>query len=201
MKLLKILSLTSCIFLLTSNFVFADTIPNISELENQKIEITEKIEKTKDAMNNAHEIATTAREMGLSEEDAIIVRAKELWNEHNSTHNELNTQLNTINENIEKASKYEYVGVFHLTGYCNCSKCGGHSSGKTASGTYPVDGRTVAASKRFPFGTRLYIEGLGEYVVEDRGVSGNVIDMFSSTHAGCYRTEYNQDAKVYIIKD
>ena len=61
-----------------------------------------------------------------------------------------------------------------LTAYC--SYC--NSGSKTSSGTYPAAGRTVACNS-LPLGTRIYIEGYGEYIVEDRGgMGGNVIDIY-----------------------
>ena len=36
-----------------------------------------------------------------------------------------------------------------------------------------------------PFGTKVYIEGVGERIVQDRGgaVKGNVIDVYVSSHS------------------
>lgn len=202
-RLKKIIGLfiAGCL-LFSSVAVYASPETEKQQLEEQKQVIEQQIVETQNDMSNAHVIAETARGMGLSEEDSIIVRAKELWSENHTKKVELETQLAQIAEKLEILAKYKYVGVFKLTGYCNCSKCCGHSSGKTASGTYPVEGRTVAASKQFPFGTKLYIEGLGEYIVEDRGgFASNVIDMYSNTHSGCYRAEYNQSVRVYVIND
>lgn len=39
---------------------------------------------------------------------------------------------------------------------------------KTASGTWPKEGRTVAGPRWIPFGTRVYIDGIGWRIVEDR---------------------------------
>ena len=39
---------------------------------------------------------------------------------------------------------------------------------KTASGTWPKEGRTVAGPRNVPFGTVVWIDGIGERVVEDR---------------------------------
>ena len=56
-----------------------------------------------------------------------------------------------------------------ITAYCACLKCCGQSAtGITASGKRPVEGRTVAASRSIPLGTRIHIEGLGWRTVEDR---------------------------------
>ncbi len=74
--------------------------------------------------------------------------------------------------------------VYKITAYCPCSKCCGKSTGRTASGTKATAGRTVAASSKFAFGTKLNIGG-HVYTVEDRGgaVTGNKIDIFVNSHA------------------
>ena len=77
----------------------------------------------------------------------------------------------------------ESLGKFYITAYCGCKKCsGGHN--KTASGTTPTQGRTIAADTSvLPFGTQVVIDGV-VYTVEDRGsgVCGNHIDIFFATH-------------------
>ena len=74
--------------------------------------------------------------------------------------------------------------TYKITAYCPCSKCCGKSTGRTASGTKATPGRTVAASSKFAFGTKLNIGG-HVYTVEDRGgaVNGNKIDIFVSSHS------------------
>ena len=74
--------------------------------------------------------------------------------------------------------------VYKITAYCPCSKCCGKTNGRTASGTTATAGRTVAASSKFAFGTKLNIGG-HIYTVEDRGgaISGNKIDIFVNSHA------------------
>ena len=74
--------------------------------------------------------------------------------------------------------------TYKITAYCPCSKCCGKTNGMTASGTKATAGRTVAASSKFAFGTKLNIGG-HVYTVEDRGgaINGNKIDIFVNTHA------------------
>ena len=74
--------------------------------------------------------------------------------------------------------------TYKITAYCPCGKCCGKTNGITASGTKATAGRTVAASSKFAFGTKLNIGG-HIYTVEDRGgaIKGNKIDIFVSTHA------------------
>lgn len=73
---------------------------------------------------------------------------------------------------------------FTATAYCGCTKCCGKSTGKTASGTIATAGRTVAMSSSYSFGTKIEIQGMGTYIVEDRGgaIEGNRIDIFFSNH-------------------
>lgn len=74
--------------------------------------------------------------------------------------------------------------VYKITAYCPCSKCCGKATGRTASGTKATPGRTVAASGKYAFGTKLNIGG-HIYTVEDRGgaITGNKIDIFVDSHA------------------
>ncbi len=78
--------------------------------------------------------------------------------------------------------------TYKVTAYCSCAKCCGKTNGRTASGTTATAGRTVAASGKFAFGTKLNIGG-NTYVVEDRGgaISGNRIDIYVSSHAEALR--------------
>ncbi len=96
----------------------------------------------------------------------------------------------------ETVVEYESLGEFKVTAYCPCVKCCGiwsadHPSRigtdyiqKTASGTIPKAGHTVAADiSVLPYGTVIIIDG-HEYTVEDRGgaVDGNSIDIFFESH-------------------
>lgn len=104
-------------------------------------------------------------------------------------------------EAAQAKSNMTYVGKFKITGYdAWCYHCNGSTSGLTASGNVAVVGRTVAASsKYFALGTKIYIEGYGEYVVEDRGAfKSNVIDVATSSHSECYNLTGSAD--VYIIE-
>lgn len=78
----------------------------------------------------------------------------------------------------------KYLGRFVLTAYCPCIICCGNTSGITASGARATPNHTIAADKRFAFGTKMVINGI-VYTVEDRGgaIQGNHIDIFFRTHA------------------
>lgn len=94
-----------------------------------------------------------------------------------------------------------YLGRYRITGYCTCSKCCGKSDGITASGTTATVGRTCAAGKDLPFGTVLYIDGIGYRTVEDRGggVNGGHIDVLCNDHPECYSITGWYD--VYVVED
>ena len=77
-----------------------------------------------------------------------------------------------------------YLGKFWVTGYDACASCCGKTDGITASGTAAAVGATCAAD--MPFGTNLYIAGIGVRQVQDRGVSGDCVDVFCADHAACY---------------
>lgn len=135
----------------------------------------------------AHNIAEEARSLGLSEDDPIITRAQELWWEDYPP------------ASYQPAPTKTYLGTYYITGYDICYSCCGKVDGITASGTKATVGRTIAAPSNLPFGTRLYIDGIGERVVEDRGgsVSGNRLDLLCNNHSECYAITGYYD--VYII--
>jgi len=104
------------------------------------------------------------------------------------------------------------LGVFKTTAYCTCVKCCGiwsqeHPSRigtdyvqKTASGTIPTAGRTVAVDTNLiSYGTVIVIDG-HEYIAEDTGnaVKGNVIDIYFDSHEDAL--EYGVQYKTIYIK-
>lgn len=74
--------------------------------------------------------------------------------------------------------------IYKITAYCSCVKCCGKTNGITAMGTKAAEGRTIATSSKFAFGTKLNING-HVYTVEDRGgaINGNKIDIYVNSHA------------------
>ena len=90
-----------------------------------------------------------------------------------------------------------------VTAYCACEICCGKSAtGITASGRRPVEGRTVAASRSIPLGTRIHIEGIGWRVVEDRTARryDGRVDIFFASHKEALKFG-KQERKVTIIKE
>ena len=113
----------------------------------------------------------------------------------------LTTQIEELNKQIEelKISKAKKVTSRstttrvastddwiwgNISAYCSCAKCCGKTNGITASGVRASANHTIAASSAYPFGTKIEIEGLGVFTVEDRGgaIQGNKIDVFFNSH-------------------
>lgn len=93
----------------------------------------------------------------------------------------------------------EFLGVWTITAYCGCSQCCGSWSGSpTASGAWPSEGWTVACGS-LPFGSIVYIEGLGTRCVEDRGVYGDWIDVYFDDHDAADSFGM-QSLEVYLIE-
>lgn len=88
----------------------------------------------------------------------------------------------SVSAEVETPPQRKYLGQYTIYAYCPCVKCCGKTNGITASGTIATEGRTIAST--LPFGTKLYIEGVGERVVEDRGggIGTGKIDIFMSDH-------------------
>ena len=91
-------------------------------------------------------------------------------------------------EETDNEEAFAYLGCFWITGYDVCLDCCEKLDGITASGTVATVGVTVAADDSLPFGTVLWIDGIGERVVEDRGggIDGQHIDVLCEDHEACY---------------
>ncbi len=85
-----------------------------------------------------------------------------------------------------------FAEVRTVTAYCACAKCCGAWASKrpeTASGTTPKQGRTVAAPRAVPFGSKVTIAGLGTLIAEDRLAAkfDGRYDVFMSDHEAARR--------------
>ena len=185
----------------------------IVQIDTEKSTIQQKLITNQANQQSAHEMAENARKLNLSEDDVVIVRAKQIWQENAKDSEELKLRLQEIESELESLkieyekysafSNLSYVGDFKLTGYCPCYSCCGKSPSSPGYGvtTRATEGFTIAADKRFAFGTKLYIEGLGFRTVEDRGgaIHGNRIDVYYDTHSECFSPACNTTAIVYIV--
>ena len=214
-KLLLCIVMVVSVVFAESSMVFADTVADKQQraavVDSTIAELESELSNCDSSKLVAHDMANNARALGMPEDDAIIVRAKEIWKTNDDRQVEINAQLvslRTEQQELQLFKNMTYAGNFKLTGYCACSSCCGKSPsnpayGKTAMGTRATEGRTVAMDKRFAFGTKVYIEGLGIRTVEDRGgaIHGNRIDVYCDSHSACFAAKYNTTAKVYIINE
>jgi len=84
-----------------------------------------------------------------------------------------------------------YIGNLKITGYVA-------TGNPTASGVYPyVGGVAMSRSYGYPWGTTIYIDGLGYYTLNDTGCSYGVVDVFCNTIPECYDLTSWRD--VYVV--
>lgn len=105
-------------------------------------------------------------------------------------------QHGEYHEDVPQADSGTYLGDWTITFYCTGSCCNGSYSG-TASGA-PLTPWHTCACTALPFGTTVYIEGVGTFVVEDTGVSGSWIDCCVSSHDEALALGM-RTAAVYIV--
>ena len=82
----------------------------------------------------------------------------------------------------EEATGMIYMGCYEITAY-------EWTGNPCANGNYPSEGYTVACNS-LPFGTVVYIEGIGYRTVEDRGAtwhSDQWIDLYLGDVSSCYQ--------------
>lgn len=98
---------------------------------------------------------------------------------------------------------------YEATAYCSCEKCCGTWAENrpdgvvyTASGAVAQEGVTIAADwDVLPPGTVVYIDGLGERVVQDRGgaIKGNAVDVYFEDHDEAL-VFGRQTVRLYIVE-
>lgn len=147
------------------------------------LDIKEKmIAEQKAKIEEENKIQELKRQEEIKKQEQIkLAKAKEQQEERKVAKVVNNT---TSRGDIESRKDNSGYIKFTATAYCGCAKCCGKSTGKTASGTIATAGRTVAMSSSYSFGTKIEIQGMGTYIVEDRGgaIKGNRIDIFFSNH-------------------
>lgn len=97
----------------------------------------------------------------------------------------------------------ESLGEYRITAYCPCEICCGEWANKRTNGivvgAYGVElepGVSIAAP--FPAGTKLYIDGIGEYTVQDK-LATWVVEKYDSKVIDIY-FESHEDAKAFGLQ-
>ena len=78
--------------------------------------------------------------------------------------------------------------IINASAYTAAADECGKSDGITASGIKVEENRTLACPPAFPFGTKIAIDGMGEYRCEDRGgaIKVNKVDIYMQTKAEAF---------------
>jgi 3D (Asp-Asp-Asp) domain-containing protein len=102
------------------------------------------------------------------------------------------------------------IGGYTLTAYCPCEICceifaGPPENKRTSTGVGAYEGVTVAVDpNKIPYGTALYIEGLGVRIASDCGgaIKGNKIDVYYTTHEKALKSGLGHTPRnIYIIEE
>ena len=133
-------------------------------------------------LEKIHWVADALRSLGFENgseiQKAALAQCGHYW------HEQYNLRQQVLKKEEAEKPKLEPLGEWTLTAYCN--------DGRSASGMANVPGQTCACNC-LPFGTRIYVEGMGEYVVTDRGASSgqwawhnsNWADLYMSSSGEC----------------
>ena len=138
-------------------------------------------------MNQAHDGAEICRRLG-GDNSAALAYFGERWTTANNERKELEAQATPT-----PTQRLEYLGNYQLTAY----------EYGTGPNSYNGKSQTLnhtVASDSIPGGTWIYIEGYGEYYVEDSGV-GNpyTIDIFLGDPGACRQFGRKYNVPVYKI--
>ena len=126
--------------------------------------------------------------------------------ERDETIDQLQTEVDklTAELNAQTDLTLTYAGAFSCTAYCaeEYAHICGEGHGITSSGAKVQPGVTVAADTSvLPYGTVVYIEGVGLRVVQDTGgaVKGNKLDVAVNTHAEALSWSGWGSRRVWVI--
>lgn len=173
---------------------------NIDNLTNQIQQLQDKLEteyvtkqQSEEQLKFIQEQVNTTKSSITDVQTKVDNTSKEVNNIKTTSRGSLTTrQTNNTKSNTDykdqtttsSTNTTDYI-AFTATGYCPCSKCCGKTNGITAMGTKATQGKTVAMSSKYAFGTKIEIKGMGTYTVEDRGgaIQGNKIDIYFNTHS------------------
>lgn len=149
------------------------------EAAEDETENAENAEKIEDAAEKQEAGETVEAETGVM---AATVTVQQTGYTPNFNKSVKYMGQSTVNQQLKNNATY--AGKFKLTFYCACKKCCGKTNGITASGTRATEGRTIAINNaKFPMGTKVHLDGFGDFIVEDRGgMKSTTIDVFVTDH-------------------
>ncbi len=162
---------------------------NVNTLESNLNTYKEQIDKTQTDLDDKI--------------DTLDTKVKNVSSRRSNSLTESYTQqpVETVDNSVDNSTEdVEYI-TFNVSAYCGCKECSEGWGNQTASGATPVQGITIAAGSQYPFGTKIHLEGLGTYIVQDRGgaIKGNKIDVYFDSHSACNNFG-RQYIKGYVVK-
>lgn len=164
----------------------------IASLENQNEQLLLEYNTQKDEIQEIKSLHATYASETDAKLNILAGDLQELKLEKEVKDVELH-QEEEVEEPSSDKSNMTPIGVYELTAY-------EWTGNPCANGNYPTTCYTVACNS-LALGTRIYIEGYGEYVVEDRGgMADNVIDIYYGDVDACYQFG-RRSAQVYIINE
>ena len=158
--------------------IFTIFMYNYCKIEPKKVNILDQKVIEEVTLDEKEETTIESTTIVVTQPMTTIETTKDSTIEYTTEYNDISNQGSTS---------------WYITAYCPCSICCGvYANSNTrydengnvyhvgASGATLIAGYSVASS--LPFGTKIYIEGIGEVCVTDRGVSGNHLDLYFDTH-------------------
>lgn len=150
------------------------TMSKISDLEDREQELMTEV----DGLSG--DVESLQAELDTTKEQRDILKA-EL--------DDLLTNQTEVFDTTQMEANNMVVRTFKLTGYApfdnKSGMCHDGDPTRTASGSYPTRGRTIAVDpKVIPLGTPVWVQGHGWLVAEDTGglIKGDKIDIMVDTY-------------------
>lgn len=181
----------NCAINVCMNNCYSKTIKELENTKNQMTTIQNELENELISVKDNLQIEMEKND-GLS---------KELGN----TKYELDIANSTLGDLKSEEFELVYLGNFKLTAYCaevHPHICG-EGKGITASGTTATPGRTIGVDPSvIPYGTEVYIEGIGWRVAEDTGggIDNQHIDVLVDTHENALALGVNSGGVWILVK-
>lgn len=213
----KITGVICSIVILCVIGIFTIVYANNQQAEKENLlktieENNQKIAQINEVQNNLHLTAESIR--SLDSENEFINQLSNKWVEFEELEQSLVSdniifqkkvdKINKLAKLIKPAEASEVIAT--QTGdkvYLGEFTCVAYSGDDiTSTGVKPVVGRTIAVDpKVIPYGSKVYIEGIGTRIAKDcgGGIKGRMIDIYMSNNNECIQ-HGRRKLKVYLIK-
>lgn len=96
---------------------------------------------------------------------------EEKWNAELQQLDQIHAEIKVIRQDVEELKLQQEGESTHTSrGVDRTAVVTAYTwtGNQTASGTWPREGRTIAGPRWVPFGTRVYVDGIGWRIIEDR---------------------------------